>query len=70
VMVVAVGFYVLSQAINAQLLSDAEEWLGADHSELWLGLALLGILILLRIGSWVHKADTVIFKPEHTVDRQ
>jgi len=63
-MVVAVGFYVLSQAFTAQLLLDTEAWFNRAHSEIWATLALLTVLILLRIGSWIHKADAVVLKPQ------
>ncbi|MGY6277086.1 sulfite exporter TauE/SafE family protein [Methylomonas sp. MgM2] len=68
VMVAAVGLYVLSQAFTAQLLLDTSDWLGNAHSEVWLALALLCVLVLLRIGSWIHKTDSVIFETEHTAD--
>lgn len=63
-MVAAVGFYVLSQAFTAQLLLDAEAWFDRAHSEIWATLVLLTVLILLRIGSWIHKADAVVLKPQ------
>lgn len=69
-LVVAIGLFVLSQAFNAQLLSDAAAWLSTEHSKLWLGLALASLLILVSIGNWVHKADTIVFKTEHTLDEQ
>lgn len=62
-MVVAVGGYVLTQALTPELLTSSQDWLSNAHR---VGLALLGlilILVLLRIGRWVHKADTVIFTP-------
>ena len=67
-MVIAVGLYVLSQAFTAELLADAMKWFSKAHSELWAALALTIVLILLRIGSWIHKTDAVIFNAEHTVD--
>ena len=67
-MVVAVGIYVLSQAINAQLICDATEWFSNTDSEIWLALVLLSVLVLLHIGNWIHKTDAVVFKTEHTAD--
>lgn len=64
-MVVAVGIYVLTQALTPTLLISSQDWLSHAHG---LGLAALGlllVLVLLRIGRWVHKADTVVFPP-HT----
>lgn len=67
-MVLAVGLYVLSQAFTVQLLIDTEAWFGHAHSEIWATLALLTVLILLRIGSWIHKTDTVVFNAQNTAD--
>lgn len=67
-MVVAVGLYVLSQAFNAQLLTDAEVWFGNADSEIWIALGLLTVLVLLHIGNWIHKTDAVVFKPENSAD--
>lgn len=67
-MVVAVGIYVLSQAVNAQLLTDIKELSNYAHSGIWAGLALLGILLLLRIGSWIHRSETVALNNQHTAD--
>jgi len=67
-MVVAVGIYVLSQAVNAQLMCDVQNWFNNANSEIWLALILLSILVLLHIGNRIHKADTVVFKTENTAD--
>lgn len=67
-MVVAVGIYVLSQAFTGQVLADVAVWFGNAHSEIWAALALLIVLVLLRIGSWIHKTDAVVFNAKNTAD--
>ena len=67
-MVVAVGIYVLSQAFTGQLLADVAVWFDNAHSGIWTALALLIVLVLLRIGSWIHKADAVVFNTQNTAD--
>lgn len=67
-MVVAIGIYVLSQAFTAQLLIDTEEWFQQAHSEIWATLVLFIVLILLRVGSWIHKSNTIVFNAKNTAD--
>lgn len=59
-MVVAIGLYVLSQAFTGELLADVETWLNNAHSESWAALALFMVLVILRIGSWIHKTDAAV----------
>ncbi|MCQ8103368.1 sulfite exporter TauE/SafE family protein [Methylomonas sp. SURF-2] len=61
IMVTLVAAYVLSQAVSAQMLDSLQQWLtnAADAGRLLVGLLLL--LLLLRIGHWVHKADAAVF---------
>ncbi|MGR8929332.1 MAG: sulfite exporter TauE/SafE family protein [Gammaproteobacteria bacterium] len=61
-MVVAVGIYVLSQAVNADLVSDVAKWSHYAHSGMWILLTSLSLLAIVRVGSWIHKADTVVFQ--------
>lgn len=68
VMVVAVGIYVLSQAFTAELLAEVAEWSGNAYSTSLAFLALAIFLLLLRIGSWIHNADTVVFEADNTAD--
>lgn len=67
-MVVLVGIYVLTQSISEQLLISGEEWLGHAHSIGWALFGLMLALVLIRIGSWIHKADAVIFTPNKPAD--
>jgi len=61
IMVILVAGYVLSQAVSAQMLSSVELWLSdaKDAGRLVVGLLLL--LLVLRIGRWIHKADAAVF---------
>ena len=67
-MVVAVGIYVLSQSLTDQLIISGEAWLSNARSANWTVLALLLALVLLRIGSWIHKPDVGVFPPQHPAD--
>ncbi|QPK63359.1 sulfite exporter TauE/SafE family protein [Methylomonas sp. LL1] len=67
-MVVAVGIYVLSQSLTDQLIISGEVWLSNARSANWTVLALLLVLVLLRIGSWIHKTDVGILPPQHPAD--
>ncbi len=61
-MVIVVAGYVLSQAMSTQMLSATELWLtnARDAGRLVVGLLLM--LLVFRIGRWIHKADAVVFK--------
>jgi uncharacterized membrane protein YfcA len=56
-----VAAYVLSQAVNIELLKSAEQWLSnvKDAGRVVVGLLLM--LLVLRIGRLIHKADAVVF---------
>jgi len=61
IMVVGVAGYVLSQAVSVEMLSSVELWLSdaKDAGRVVVGLLLM--LLVLRIGRWIHKADAVLF---------
>lgn len=61
IMVVGVAGYVLSQAVSVEMLSSVELWLSdaKDAGRVVVGLLLM--LLVLRIGRWIHKADAVVF---------
>jgi uncharacterized membrane protein YfcA len=60
VMVLLVAGYVLSQSVTVQLLTNAEQWMINPRGLVWVMLGLLLLWLLLRIGSWIHKAETLI----------
>jgi len=59
-MVIGVAGYVLSQALSPEMLSSLVLWLSdaKDAGRVVVGLLLM--LLLLRIGRWIHKADIVV----------
>ncbi len=62
-MVILIAGYVLSQAINEQLFTSLGLWLDDARG---LGRAVVGLLLMLlviRIGRWIHKTDAVAFAP-------
>jgi hypothetical protein len=61
IMVVGVAGYVLSQAVSLEMLSSVELWLSDAKDAGRLVVGLLVMLLILRIGCWIHKADAVIF---------
>jgi uncharacterized membrane protein YfcA len=61
VLVVLVAGYILSQSVTAQLLKSAEQWMVNPRGLVWVMLGLLLLWLLLRIGSWIHKAEAVMF---------
>ncbi|MCK9606294.1 MAG: sulfite exporter TauE/SafE family protein [Methylomonas sp.] len=68
VMVVGVGIYVLSQSLTDELLSSSQAWFSNAHGLVWLLFGLPVILSLLRIGTWVHKADRVMLGKQKPAD--
>jgi uncharacterized membrane protein YfcA len=63
-MVIAVAGYVLSQALNQQLLIDLEPWLADAKIQ---GKVIVGLLLawlVLLIGYWIHKTDAVSLTPQ------
>ena len=67
-MVVAVGIYVLLQSVTEELLINSEQWLGNVHGISLASFGLLILLVLLVIGSWIHKNDAVVFGAKKTAD--
>ena len=67
-MVVAVGTYVLTQSLTAELFLSIAAWFSRSDSLGWTiaGLSLLSLV--LAIGSWIHKTDVAIFMAHKTVD--
>jgi len=63
VMVILVAVYVLSQALSGHLLASVELWLADARGPGRAVVGLLLLLLVLRIGRWIHKADTVVFTP-------
>jgi len=62
-MVIAVAAYVLYQSITIEFLGLLESWMMKPDGSGWLifSLLLLLLLMLLRIGRWIHKTDAVLF---------
>ncbi len=67
-MVIAIGLYVLTQSMTAELLSSGEAWLHSANSMGWVLLAVLLMIGLLRIGGWIHKIDRVMFAAQASAD--
>jgi uncharacterized membrane protein YfcA len=61
IMVILVAGYVLSQAVSPHMLSSAELWLMDAKAAGRAVVGLLLLLLVLRIGRWIHKADVVAF---------
>ncbi len=67
-MVVAVGIYVLTQSLTEELFLSIEAWFSRSDSMRWTIAGLSLLLLVLAIGSWVHKTDVAIFAAHKTVD--
>ncbi len=61
VMVVLVAAYVLSQALSAELLDEAAQWLGEAGGLGKVAVALLLLMLVVRVGRFIHKNDRVVF---------
>lgn len=61
VMVVLVAAYVLSQAVSAPLLDEAAQWLGEAKGPGKLAVAVLLVMLVVRVGRFIHKTDRVVF---------
>jgi len=61
IMVVGVAGYVLSQAMSLKMLSSVELWLSDSKDAGRVVVGLLLMLLVLRIGRWIHKADAIVF---------
>lgn len=69
VMVVMIAGYILSRSVTIQFLDTVEQWF--IHPDLkWLLMGLVLLLVLLRIASWIHKADAVTLAPLDKVQEQ
>ena len=63
IMVIGIAGYVLTQALTEQLLNSAQLWLADAKGP---GMAVVGLLLALLvilIGRWIHKAETIVFTP-------
>lgn len=63
IMVILVAGYVLSQAVNEQLLTSVESWLADAKGPGRAVVGLLLVLLVLRIGRLIHKVDAIVFTP-------
>ena len=63
IMVVLVAAYVLSQALSFELVDAVEPWLSDGRGQGKVIVGLLLVWLVLRIGYWVHKTETVAFTP-------
>lgn len=63
IMVIGVAGYVLTQALTEQLLESAQLWLADAKGP---GMVVVGLslaLLVILIGRWIHKAETIVFTP-------
>lgn len=63
VMVVGVAGYVLSQAVTADLLAVIERMVANPQGPVKVLVGLLLVLVLVRIGTWIHKFEHIVFSP-------
>jgi uncharacterized membrane protein YfcA len=59
-MVILIAGYILSQSITMQFIKTVDQWFIYPEGLKWLLMGLIILLLLLGIGSWIHKADVVI----------
>jgi uncharacterized membrane protein YfcA len=62
-MVVLVAGYILSQSITFAFIETLQQWLIYQHSVKWLGAGMFMFLIIIKIGSWIHKAKVIMHTP-------
>lgn len=67
-MVILVAGYVLSQSVTLAFLEEVESWLLVPSSPKWALAGLLLFWLLLRVGMWIHKAETVILSQAEATD--
>jgi hypothetical protein len=67
-MVVAVGIYVLSQSLTEELFLSIEAWFSRSDGMRWTITGLSLLLLVLAIGSWIHKTDVAVFTAHKTLD--
>lgn len=63
IMVIGGAGYVLTQALTEQLLESAQLWLADAKGP---GMVVVGLslaLLVILIGRWIHKAETIVFTP-------
>lgn len=60
---ILIAGYVLSQTWNVNMLDSLELWLADVKKASETVVALLLLLLVIRIGRWIHKADVVLFTP-------
>ncbi len=63
VMVIGVAAYVLSQAVTGEMVESFGRLFSNPQQPAKLMLGLLLLLVLVRIGAWIHKADRIVFTP-------
>lgn len=63
IMVIGVAGYVLTQALTEQLLESAQLWLADAKGPGMVVVGLLLTLLVILIGRWIHKAETIVFTP-------
>lgn len=61
ILVILIAGYVLSQTWNVNMLDSLELWLADVKKASETVVALLLLLLVIRIGRWIHKADVVLF---------
>lgn len=69
-MVLLVAAYTLSQSVTVQFMESVDQWIVSPRSPEWALLGLLLLWLLLRIGSWIHKTDSVIFTPAELTQKR
>ena len=63
IMVIGIAGYVLTQALTEQLLNSAQLWLADAKGPGMVVVGLLLALLVILIGRWIHKAETIVFTP-------
>lgn len=62
-MVILIAGYILSQSVTIQFINIIDQWFIYPSSLEWVLTGLILLLMLIRVGSWIHKADAVIPLP-------
>jgi len=69
-MVVLIAGYILSQSITIQFINTIDQWFIYPTSLKWVFFGIFMLLMLIRLGTWIHKADEVMLAPvDHTQTR-
>jgi uncharacterized membrane protein YfcA len=69
-MVVLVAGYILSQSVTIQFINIIEQWFIHPYDLKWMLIVLILLLMLIRVGSWIHKADAVMPIPVDQVQER